>query len=419
MEQRKVYFKSDGFTPKSFIDITDEEIFDVLHDNKLTEVEGSLESIEQKWREIFFEINENFNNDDFGYTTCNLTENEATQEIWKTMECVGNTIVFTLLNINEKNWLHRITEYMVYTERSIATIPGTIIYWLILQCFFEEDGVSRKKGEILLRFILNRNVIIHYHKYIDELYTFEETFPFKPLGIEKYLISDVVSLLELYPKGKLNRYVSAHFTKASKTLSREKVIELLGNHVKTALNGFDIEKLWDTGDTNAIKEFLTKCAMQENKITRHEILKSAKAGYTTTIKEWLGSQVKLINKLIEIEQLKLNRSENTSELGEEPQKPVHDAKYYALYIRILEKVGKETPFVRNEYDRFPKAEIETFAHNRFPGISKQQYYNHYRDLEDMSNKVKIARSYPDLKEIVADIAQNDADVLFELKDFPG
>ena len=76
-----------------------------------------------------------------------------------------------------------------------------------------------------------------------------------------------------------------------------------------------------------------------------------------------------------------------------PLKAEHDAKYYALYIRLMEKAGKETPFPRNEYDRFPKAKIEAFAHNRFPGISTLQYYNHYRDLEDMSNKMKIRNNF--------------------------
>ena len=74
--------------------------------------------------------------------------------------------------------------------------------------------------------------------------------------------------------------------------------------------------------------------------------------------------------------------------------------------------------LRDEYDKFPKAKIEIFAENRFPGISTQQFYNHYRDLEDMSNKTKIARSYPNLKEIVAEISGNDADVLHCLKEFP-
>lgn len=418
MEGRAVYFKSDGFTPKTFIHISEEKKFDILYDNGMLDISDNHENIEQKWQDIFFEINENINNEDYGYTTCNLAMNEASKEINKTMECVGNTILFVLVNIDTEDWLGRITDYMIYMERSIASIPGTIIYWMILQSFFEEDRVNRAKSKQLLQFILRKNEIIFCHKYIDEIHSFSELFPFKPLRVEKYHIPDIISLLELYPKGNLNRFVSERFPKVPKTLSREKITKLLGKHVITALNGFNAEELWRKGNTDAIKEFLIESTILENKITSHEILQSAKAGYATTIKQWLSSQTKLLNKLNEIEKLKITPAVRTDITHEESKENEHDAKYYALYYRILIKIGKAEPFLRDEYDKFPKAKIEIFAENRFPSISTQQFYNHYRDLEDMSNKTKIARSYPNLKEIVAEISGNDADVLHFLKEFP-
>jgi hypothetical protein len=418
MKEKAVYVKSDGFTPNSFIEISEEEHFDLLYDNRILESTVIDKETEQAWKRIFFEINKKIGDGDFGYTTCNLTKTEISKEIHKTMQNVGNTALFALLNINTEDWLHRITEYMVYMERSIASLPGTVIYWKILKSFFEEDGVIGSKSKQLLQYITRKNDVVFYHKYIDEIHEFSESFPFKPLGVEKYHIHDVVSLLELYPQGKLNRYIAERFSNIPKTLSREKVKELFHTHLEIALSDFKTEELWEGGDTDSIMKFLTDCTIQESKLVKQEILQPENTEYTSIIKQWLLSQKKLIQSLNELQNLKLNLSNKPSELGKVPLKTVHDAKYYALYIRLMEKVGKETPFVRNEYDRFPKAQIESFAHNRFPGISKQQYYNHYRDLEDMSNKVKIARSYPDLKEIVAEIAKNDADVLFLLKKFP-
>lgn len=418
MEEKAIYVKSDGFIPRTFIELPEDEQFDAFYDNgilKSTDIDGETE---KAWTEIFYEVNESVSKADFGYTTCNLEESEVSKEIHKTMHNVGNTVVFAMLNINQKDWLHRITEYLVYMERSIASIPGTVIYWKILKSFFEEDGVIGSKSKQLLEFIFRKNDVIFCHKYMDEVHEFTETFPFKTLGLEKYHIHDIVSLLELYPQGNLNRYISERFPQIPKTLSREKIKELLHTHLETVLSGFKTDELWRNGDTNAIMEFLTECTIQENKITEQELLQPEKAEYSSIIKQWLSLQKNMIHSLNEIQQLKSKFSKKTSSPANNPQKPRHDAKYYALYIRLLEQAGKETPIVRNENDRFPKTKIETFAHNRFPGISKLQYYNHYRDLEDMSNKVKIARSYPDLKEIVAEIAKNDADVLFLLEEFP-
>lgn len=418
MMDRAVYAKSDGFTPKSFIEIPEDEHFDLLYDNGILESTVIDDETEQVWTDIFFEINKKIGDGDFGYTTCNLTEIEISKEIHKTMHNVGNTMLFAFLNVNTKDWLHRITEYMVYMERSIASLPGTVIYWKILKNFFEEDGVVSSKSKQLLQYIIRKNDVIFYHKYIDEIHEFSESFPFKPLGLEKYHIHDVVSLLELYPQGKLNRYIAERFPKAPKNLSREKVKELFHTHLEIALSDFKTEELWESGDANAVMKFLTDCTIQENKLVKQEILQPENAEYASIIKQWLQSQKKLIQSLNDLQNLKLNFSCKPNELVNEHLKTKHDAKYYALYVRILEQAGKEIPFVKNEYDRFPKAKIEAFAKNRFPGISTLQFYNHYRDLEDMGNKVKIARSYPNIKEIVADIAKNDADVLFHLKGFP-
>ncbi len=390
----------------------------MLYDNGMLETTVVDKEMEQIWQDIFFKINDSFSNEDFGYTICNLSKDEAAKELDKTMKCVGNTILFSLFNINSEDWLHRITEYMVYIERSIASIPGTAIYWMILEGFFEEDGVTRVKSQQLYQFIKKKSDIIYGHRYISELQTFSELFPFKPLSIDKYHIPDIISLLELYPEGKLNRFVSEQFSKLPKTLSREKIIELLHKHIKTALNGFNTEELWKNGDVDAIKEFLIESTILENKIASHEILKSVKAEYTTTIKQWLSFQTKTINQLNDIEQLKINTPENTSKSTIEPKVTKHHAKYYALYYRILTKIGKTEAFLRDENDKFPKAQIMAFADNRFPGISSQQFYSHYRDLENMNNKTIIARSYPKLKEIVAEISGNDADVLHYLKAFP-
>jgi hypothetical protein len=419
MKETAVYIKSKGFTPKTFVGVSEEEQFDMLHDSGILTTTVITKETEQEWQDTFYKINDNFSNEDFGYTTCNLTENQVINEINKVMLCVGDTVLFALLNVENEDWLHRITEYMVYMEQSIATVPGITIYWMILREFFEEGGISRTKSKKLVKFICIKSEVLSYHKYFDEVQTFHETFPYKPLGIKKYHIPDVISLLELYPEGKLNRYMAEIFPELSKTISRELIKALLHEHLQVALSEFKTEELWEKGNSDAIMKFLTDCTIQENKLLKQEILKPENTEYSSIVKQWLHSQKKLIQSLNELQKLKLNLSDKPSELGKVPLKTEHDAKYYALYIRLMEKAGKETPFPRNDNDRFPKAKIEAFAHNRFPGISGQQYYNHYRDLEDLNNKVKIARSYPDLKEIVADIAQNDADVLFLLKDFPG
>ncbi|MBS2099942.1 hypothetical protein [Carboxylicivirga linearis] len=415
----EVYIKSLGFKPRTFINIPEEEQFDILYDNGILETIVVDNKTEQIWLDIFFKINENLKDEDFGYETCNLSKEEASKELDINMECVGSTILFILININTEDWFHRITEYMVYMERSIASVPGTVIYWMILEDFFEEDGVTRIKSKQLLQFIKTKNEIIYCHKYIDELQTFSELFPFKLLDIEKLHVPDIISLLELYPKGKLNRFVAEHFIKIPKTLSREKITDLLHKHVKTALNGFNTEEIWKSGDIDTIKEFLIESTILENKITSQEILQSFKAEYATTIKQWLISQKQLINQLNEIEKLQFTTSGNPNEDSKEYKANEHHAKYYSLYFHILIKVGKAKPFLRDENDKFSKAEIMKFAENRFPGISTQQFYNHYRDLEDISNKATIARSYPNLKEIVAEISGNDADIMHYLKEFPG
>jgi hypothetical protein len=418
MENKAIYFKSDGFTAKTFINLSEEEQFCILYDNEILGTTEFDNDIEQRWQNVFFNINQNFSNVDFGYTTCHLSKADAAKEVEKTMECVGNAILFTLVNINTEDWFLKITEYLVYMERSIASTPGTIIYWMILEDFFKEVGVIREKSQLLFQFIKRKSEIVCYHKHIDELQTFSELFPFKPLRIDKYHIPDIISLFELYPKGKLNRFIAVRFPKIPQTLSREKITKLLYKHVKTAMNGFNTEELWKSGDIDAIKKFLIESTILENKITSQEVLQSVKVEYTTTIKQWLSSQTKMIHQLNEIEKLQFTPSENTSEPTLKPIASEHHAKYYALYYRILIDIGKAEPFLKDENDNFPKAHIMTFADNRFPGISKQQFYNHYRDLEDMSNKIMIARGYPKLKEIVAEISGNDADVLHYLKEFP-
>ena len=99
-------------------------------------------------------------------------------------------------------------------------------------------------------------------------------------------------------------------------------------------------------------EFLTECAIQENKNEEQELLHPYKHEYTSIIKQWLGSQKKLIKNLNDIQQMNLNLSKTSSEPTKEPEIPKYDAKYYALYIRIQEQAGREIPFVKNEYDRF-------------------------------------------------------------------
>lgn len=410
-----VYIKSDGFTPKAFLNLSKEEQFDILCDNGLMENTVSDMETEQKWKDIFFEINEDFDNDNFGYTTCNLTDNEVSEELNKIMKCVNYSVLFSIVNIEEKDWLHRITEYMVYMERSIASLPGTVIYWRILKDFFEEDGVVRSKSKQLLQYILKRDEVICHHAFYDEVHVFTESFPFKPLGIEKYHIPEIISLLELYPQGKLNRYISERFPTIEKTLSRERIKAILYGHLEIALGEFKAEELWENGDSDAIMKFLTDCTIHESKITEREIMRPEDAEYNRVIKQWLHSQVKLIHKLNEIKQFKLNPSTNTNE----PKTTEHHAKYYALYYHMLIKTGKAEPFQRNENDKLPKMEIMIFAENRFPGISRQQFYNYYRDLEGVDNKTTIARSYANFKEIVTEISGNDTDILHHLKEYPG
>ena len=89
MKEKAVYVKSDGFTPKSFIELSEEEHFDLLYDNGVLESTVIDDETEQAWTDIFFDINKKVGDGDFGYTTCNLTETEVLKEIHKTMHNVG------------------------------------------------------------------------------------------------------------------------------------------------------------------------------------------------------------------------------------------------------------------------------------------------------------------------------------------
>ncbi len=413
MKEKAIYFKSAGFKPKTFINMPEEEQFDIIYDNGLIENIDNVDDIEQIWPDIFFEINENFNNKDYNFTKCNLSEEEVLKEVSKTIECVGNTLLFALANINTKEWLQKITEYMVYMEHSIASLPGTIIYWMILQGFFEEEKVNPTKSKKLVQFILRKNDIIYRHKYIDEIYSFSKAFPYKPLGTEKIIIPDIFALLEIYPSGILNRFLSERFPKIPKTLSREKIIDLLHKHLKIALSEFNTEELWKKGDHNAIKEFLIECAIQENKVTKQEILHSAKTEYTKTIKQWLRSQVKLIKQLNEIEHLYYPKQ--TINLIDKNGKKI-GAKYIALYHRILVELKLIDEFRRNDNDCYIKSEIIEYSSIHY-GIKSSGFYDVYKTI-DLSNKIAIANSYINFKEKIRIVSNNNAKILHYLKDFP-
>lgn len=418
MKETVVYTKSKGFTPLSFINQTEKEWHKIA---SITGFESLLDSNNQDiagLKKSFLETNDSIANENLGYTKCNLNETDISNEIKKVVQNVKYAKAFLILDIDTNDWLNAISEYLVYLGFSITSIAGESMYWKILKSFFEEKSTHDFKFKRILEFISERNSTIASHPYMEEVDAFNDVFPFKPLGIERFHMYDIASLLEIYPFGKLNCYMLKQFPEIPNELCREKIITHLYDHLEVALNNFKTEELWQKGGSKEVMSFLTACTVHENKLTNHELLAPCPSEFTLTIRTWLDTQIELIHKLSEIEQLKDKIKPSPIIKAEPSKKSKHHAKYYALYIRLLEQIGKEMPFVKDENDRFPKAQIEKFAHNRFSGISTLQFYNHYRELEDMSNKISIARSYPNYKNIMTDISQNDADILFLLKGFP-
>jgi hypothetical protein len=415
MNENIIIARSEGFLAKSFINLPEDELYAVLESNGILDLVDESDSFQDNWQNFFMEINASIAQslpDEL--KTTSLSTAELPKEIEKITECIGNTMLYMYLNISQENWLQLITEFMVYTEKSIGSVAGSTMYWITLQCFLEEGGISLAKGKCFLEFIEKKYDIIANHKYFDEIETFTRAFPFKPLQLKEYNLTEVISLLELYPNGKLNRFISNHFPQIPKSLTREKVAQILHKHVKSALNGFDAEKLWRDGSIDSIKDFLIESTIQKNRITNLELLNSSKTEYINTIKNWLHSQTTLFKELIDIEQIKTSH----------PQKSEHDntpkipAKYFALYHRILIELKHEKDFQRSDDDRYSRREIESFAQKSYPHINAQSFYRGFIELEDLSNKIAISRSFKDLKQKIAILSENDSDVLHYLKQFP-
>ncbi|MCK5017197.1 MAG: hypothetical protein KAS32_09000 [Candidatus Peribacteraceae bacterium] len=416
MDNNMLISRSEGFVPKSFIGLPDDELLEIIESNGLLDNMDDNMALREKWTGCFQEINTDITNSfPKGFETINLTRTEIQDEVEKVSENIGNTIFYIYLNISKKDWFQRITEYFVYVDSSIGSVSGSIIYWLTLQGFLEEDGVSRLKSKPLLQFIVKTYDFIASHKFYNEINTFGKAFPYKVLQLEEYDLTNVVSLLVLYPNGVLNRFISQHFPSVPKTLSRESITQVLHGYVKSALNDFDAEKLWKKGDVNEIKNFLMESAIQKNKIANSELLQSQKVEYIDTIKKWLQSQTMLFNELINIEQLKIvhNRDQNHVADNKIP------AKYYALYHKILIELKHEKDFNRLDDDRYSRKEIEQLAERRYPNINAQSFYRAFIELEDLSNKIAISRSFKSLKQKVAIISEDDPDILHYLKQFPG
>ncbi len=415
MNENVIISRSLGFNPKPFINLSEDEVYAVLESNGILDLMDESESFQDKWHDFFMEINASISQtlpDELKVTS--LSKADIPKEIEKITECIGNTMLYIYINISQEDYFHLITEFMVYTERSIGSVAGSIMYWMTLEAFLEEGGVSSTKGKWLLTFIKKKYAIIANHKFFDEITTFTQTFPFKSLQLKEYNLTDVIALLELYPNGKLNRFISSHFQNIPKTLTREKVAQILHKHVKSALSDFNAEKLWRERSVDAIKDFLIESTIQKNRITNFEILNSSKTEYINTIKNWLHSQTTLFKELSDIEQIKTSQPQ----IPEQDITPKIPAKYYALYHRILIELKHEKDFERQDDDRYSRKEIEVFAQRHYPHINAQSFYRGFIELEDLSNKPAISRSFKDLKQKITIISQNDSDILHYLKQFP-
>lgn len=94
------------------------------------------------------------------------------------------------------------------------------------------------------------------------------------------------------------------------------------------------------------------------------------------------------------------------------------AKYYALYHWILIEMGTEKGFERNENDQYVKHEIESYARQRYPGISDQGFYREFISI-DITKRTDIARNFgKGYKQKIIRISDNDAKIIAYLNKFP-
>lgn len=93
------------------------------------------------------------------------------------------------------------------------------------------------------------------------------------------------------------------------------------------------------------------------------------------------------------------------------------ARFYALYHWILIEMGKETPFEKNENDKYDKNTIENFGQNRYK-CSKQGFYRNFINI-DITKKTSIPQSFgKEYKQKLITISNNDSNVIAHLKKYP-
>jgi len=94
------------------------------------------------------------------------------------------------------------------------------------------------------------------------------------------------------------------------------------------------------------------------------------------------------------------------------------AKYYALYHWILIEMGIENKFDLDSNDRYKRSQIEAFANERYPKISKQGFYRAFIEI-DITNRPYIAVTFgKEYKEKLIEISNNDAKLIRHLKNYP-
>jgi hypothetical protein len=94
------------------------------------------------------------------------------------------------------------------------------------------------------------------------------------------------------------------------------------------------------------------------------------------------------------------------------------AKYYALYHWILIEMGIEKNFDQDSNDYYNRRQIEAFAYERYPKISKQGFYRTFIRI-DITNKPYIAVIFgKGYKEKLIKISNNDAKVIRHLQNYP-
>ncbi len=414
MEENKLLLRSKGYTPKKFIEISNENAEEVIEEIGLADIlDTDIDVLYEEWTQVFKKVNDEIiENLPDSFDVSKIPTIDIEEEVYKVSEIIGYTVTFTYYNIYKIDWFNIITEYFLYMSDSIGSAAGLILYWLTIQCIFQETRLEHEKSKKLLHYIEKNYEFVTNNKYFTEVNTIAKIFPFNLLNVEKLDISDIVIVILWYPNGVLNRFTSEHFPKIPKKINKNLISKLIDIKVKSALGNFNIEELWKERNEETIRNFLKEGIIQKNNISNYSLLNSSNPCYINTIITWIENQINVLKDLNEVEKLEINTPQE-----QDVEKKI-PAKYYALYYLIMVELKEEKGFSRDGNDKNIRKEIEAFAAKKYPNISPQGFYRAYLN-NDILNKEAIVMDNKDFKEKISIIAKNNPRVLQYLKSFPG